>query len=135
MPIEKVEDNLYREYDGLVGLTLLNIYSKSKDAGKIRLLEFDRKNKEHLFVLRVALLGRDLYRMPVEVDCGWWDRLRLNRKLRKGFDKVGRVPDFVVKGVWVPHLLDLMRVDAEERLGGNFTFADIYNTYYEGSCD
>ena len=133
MPTEKLEDNVYREYDGLVGLTMLNIYSKSKEGKTIRLLDFDRKNKEHLFILRVALIARDLYGFPIEIDSNRWSVFCINWRLRKGFNKVRRAARTEVDGVWVPHLLDLMRPDGEERLGGNFSFADIYEAYYEGS--
>lgn len=133
MSTEKIENNIYREYDGLVGLTMLNIYSKSKEGKTIRLLNFDRKNKEHLFILRVALIARDLYGFPIEIDGSWWNVFCINWRLRKGFNKVRRAARTEVDGVWVPHLLNLMRPDGKERLGKNFSFADIYEAYYEGS--
>ena len=138
MPTEKLEDNVYREYDGLVGLTMLNIYSKSKDDKTIRLVGFDRKNKEHLFILRVALLARDIYQMPLEIEGSWWNIFCLNWKLRKGFRRVNRykkpfgIYHFGV--IFVPELLALMRPDGTARLGEDFSFADIYEVYYEGSC-
>ena len=133
MSAENLDNNTYREYDGLVGLTMLNIYSKSKEGKIIRLLDFDRKNKEHLFILRVALIARDLYGFPIEIDGSWRNIFCINWRLRKGFNKVRRAAWTAVNGVWVPHLLDLMRPDGEARLGENFSFADIYEAYYEGS--
>lgn len=135
MPTEKLEDIVYREYDGLVGLTMLNIYSKSKDDKTIRLVGFDRKNKEHLFILRVALLVRDIYQMPLEIEGSWWNIFCLNWKLRKGFQKVNRYKSPYHFGViFVPELLALMRPDGTARLGEDFSFADIYEAYYEGGC-
>ena len=138
MPTEKLEDNVYREYDGLVGLTMLNIYSKSKDDKTIRLVGFDRKNKEHLFILRVALLARDIYQMPLEIEGSWWNIFCLNWKLRKGFQRVNRYKNpfgnYHFGVIFVPELLALMRPDGTARLGEDFSFADIYEAYYEGSC-
>lgn len=125
--------DVFREYDGLVGLTMLNIYTLSKDLGTIRLINFDRKNKEHLYMLRVALIARDIYQMPIEIEGSWWDIFCINWKIRKGFNKVNRAPWAAVRGVWVPEVLDFMRPDGIQRLGENFTFADIYRQYYERS--
>ena len=129
------DEAILREYDGLVGLAILSIYSLSKDLGKIRLFNFNRKDKEHLFVLRMALMARDLYQFPIEIDCHWWDRLCINWKIRKSFNKVGKTPDFSFKGVYVNELLTAMRPGAIERLGKTFKFSDIYDVFYEGSCD
>ena len=135
---------LFREYDGLIGLTLLNLYTISRENKIIRLYHFDRKNTEHLYLLRIALMARDIYDFSLEVEGSWWDIFCLNWKLRKGFRKVKRYKHitgedeewlYAKGGTHVPELLDLMRSDGIERLGENFTFADIYHQYYEGSCN
>lgn len=126
-------DELYREYDGLVGLTMLNLHTASKEEGIIRLLNFNRHNKEHLYMLRIALFARDVYGFPIELDCDSWDIFHINWKLRKGFDKVKKASRFACNGVRTYGMLDMMREDGKQRIGENFTFADIYNTYYKGS--
>ena len=123
-----------REYDGLIGLTLLNLYSMSKELKTIRLFYFHPENKEHLFVLRVALIARDLYGFPVEVELSWFKTMLLNWKIRKGFSKVKRIKKNEYCGIWVSKFLEFMRPDGVQRLGKDFSFADIYETYYEGSC-
>ena len=132
-------NELFREYDGLIGLTMLNLWTMSKDHGVIRLYNFNRKNTEHLYILRVALMARALYDLPVEVEGSGWDIFRLNWKIRKGFDKIKRyklkVGENDSKGVNVPMLLDFMRKDGIDRCGDSFSFADIYNCYYEGSLN
>ena len=62
------EKQKYREYDGLVGLTMLNLYSAAKDTQTMNFFGFDRKNKEHLFLLRVAYYVRDLYSYEIKID-------------------------------------------------------------------
>lgn len=126
------EKQKYREYDGLVGLTMLNLYSAAKDTQTMNFFGFDRKNKEHLFLLRVAYYVRDLYSYEIKIDNSWWDVFCLNWKNRKGFKSVKRMKDNPICGISVPGILDLMRPDGIARIGEDFSFADIYEEYYEG---
>ena len=123
----------YRHYDELIATTLENIYEMSKD-GVIRLYCFNAKDKEHMCILRIALIARDLFQFPIEVDASWWDVLCLNRQLRKNFDKVTRFRLKVGKnddnGVNVPMMIDGFRAIANEHFGC-VTFKKIYEAYYE----
>ena len=127
-----VNDTKLREYDGLVRLTFNNLCAASNNQ-KIVLLNFDRKNLEHLYLLRVALLVRDVTNYEIKVDCSWWDFFMLNRKIRKGFKKIERSKER--NGIDTAWMLDLMRGDGQQRIDKNFSFADIYNQYYEGSLN
>ena len=131
MPIHKIEDDMYHKYDIIVSEMLTEIMNISSEKKVIRLLEFNRKDKNHLFVLRMALMARDLYQLPVQIDCSWWDRLALNWKIRKNFKRIGKVPDFCFNGVWVPKVLDLIKI----KTNFVFDFSNIYDAYYEGSLD
>lgn len=139
-----MEQNLIREYDGLVGLTMLNIYSISKEKKIIHLKNFNKKNREHLYILRVALMARSVYNFPIEVEGKWWNIFTLNQRIKKGFDKIKRCKldnresknEVSINGeINVPELLNLMRSDGIKRLGKGFTFANIYYQYYRGSLD
>ena len=83
-------DGLTHEYDKLISVTLINIHTLSKEKMKICLLGFNRKNLEHLYLLRIALYARDVYGFPIEIDASKWEVFCLNRKLRKNFSKVAR---------------------------------------------
>jgi hypothetical protein len=131
MPIYRIEDDMYHKYDIVVSEILSEIINLSAEKKTIRLLEFNRKDKNHLLVLRMALMARDIYHFPVEVDCNWWDRLILNWKIRKKFKKISKVPDFCLNGVWVPHVLDLIKI----KTNFVFDFSDVYDLYYEGSLN
>ena len=131
MPTESLQDELYRKYD-LVISEILTELMKTVDERKIlRLLFFNRKEKSNLLVLRVALMARDLYQVDVEIDCSFWDRLVINRKIRKVFGKVKKAPDYTARGAWVPDILKAVYV----RTDRVFDFGNIYSAYYEGSCN
>ena len=120
----------FHKFDIVISEILTEVMKCAEELGVIRLVEFDRKNKEHLLVLRVALMARDLYQIPVQIDCNWWNRLIINWKIRKIFDKVDQTPEYVINGVWVQETLDWLHV----KLDYTFDFSDVYETYYEGSC-
>ena len=130
--IEPTEEE-YRHYDELIATTLENIYEMSKD-GVIRLYCFNAKDKEHMCILRIALIARDLFQFPIEVDASWWDVVCLNWKLRKNFDKVKRfkvkLGKDALKGINVPMLIDKFHVIGRQYFGGA-DFKDVYEAYYE----
>ena len=127
------KDEIYREYDQLIGLTMQEIIKASKDEGVIRLLNFIPTNKGHIYLLRIALFARDIYDMPIELDCDSWDVFRINWKMRKGFSKVKKAHRFACKGVRSYALTEQIRNIGKERIGEHFLLEDIYNVYYKGS--
>ena len=134
MTIEEANVEIYRQFDQAVGLTLREMLKYFSPDGGLHLLGFDHNNMEHMYVLRIALMARDLWQVKVTIDSTWLNWRRLNWKLRKGFDKVGRTPSGWVKGVPVPEFLDEIRAIAKEKVGveDNFDFGTIYKLYYEG---
>lgn len=126
-----MNSELYREYDGLIGLTLLNLHTLSKEKGEAQLGSFDRKNKEHLFILRVALLGRTVHKIPVYVQCSWFDWVIINLFHCKGFARVKKFGKMFAPNIETQEVLDFMRGDGIARCGENFSFGDIYKEYYE----
>ena len=126
------EEEAYRNYDSMIATALENIYEMSD--GTIRLYRFDRNNKDHMCVLRIALIARDLFQYPIEVDASWWNVFCLNRKLRKNFDKVKRFRPKrgkdAPKGINVLMLVDKFHTISNTVFGG-VEFKDIYEAYYE----
>ena len=127
------KDELYREYDQLIGLTMFEIIKASKDEGVIRLLNFNPLNKGHIYLLRIALFVRDIYDMPIELDCDSWDVFRINWKMRKGFSKVKKANRFACTGIRSYALTEQVRNVGKERIAEHFILEDIYNAYYKGS--
>ena len=128
------EEETYRHYDGMIATALETIQDISAEEGIIRLYHFDRKNKAHMCILRIALIVRDLYQYPIEIDASWWDIMCLNWKLHKHFDKVKRfklkMGENDSKGVNVPMMLDLFVGIANHHFGC-VNFKEIYEAYYE----
>ena len=122
----------YRHYDELVATTLENIYEMSD--GAIRLYRFNRNDKEHMCILRIALIARDIFQLPIEVDASWLDVARLNWKLRKNFGKVKRfkvkLGKDAPKGINMPMLIDKFHTISNHHFGG-VDFKDVYEAYYE----
>ena len=135
MPFELMEDELYRTYDAAVAKTADVLINRSPYHDTIRLAGFDRNNQEHLFILRVALMVRDLCQTPVELAIPWWDGLVINWKIRKGFNKVKIVNRFEPNSIWVPSLVGKIKSEIREEHGICIHLDNIYNIYYEGSCD
>lgn len=132
------EEEIYREYDEIIALVLGEIYQRSEEEGIIRLYRFDRKNLEHMCILRIALIARDLFHFPIEVDASWRDVLCLNWSLRKNFDKVKRyklkMNSNDGKGINVLMVIDKYHSIIEYGSNfGRFDFTDIYRAYYERS--
>ena len=66
MPTHTLEDELYHKYDMVVS-EILNEIMKTVDENKtIHLLHFDSKDKEHLLILRVALMAREIFHVSIK---------------------------------------------------------------------
>lgn len=136
MPIEKVEDRMYRIYDEAISIMISNLHQSSISTGKIQLLSFNRNNVEHLCMLRAALLARDLFDVEVEIDAPWFDVLRINWKIRKSFKKIKKMAFDEGSGIPTSILLNCIRSDVEKQFcRDNFSFSNVYHAYYEGSLN
>ena len=134
MPTHTLEDELYRIYDAVITKTMKELINRSPYHDTIRLSGFDRKNQEHLFILRVALMVRDLYGTPVELAIPWWDGVVVNWKTRKGFNKIKIVNRFAPSSIWTPSLVGKIKSEIRNEHDVCIHLDNIYNTYYEGSC-
>ena len=136
MPIEKIEDRMYRIYDEAISIMISNLHQSSISTGKIQLLSFNRNNVEHLCMLRAALFARDLFDVEVEIDAPWFDVLRINWKIRKSFKKIKKMTFDEGSGIPTSILLNYIRGDIEKHFcNEDFSFANVYHAYYEGSLN
>lgn len=126
-PHEK--DELYNKYDEIINITMVNLYSLSKEKGEIILSGIDRHNKDHLYVLRIALIAKDVYNFPLKIRTGFWNWLALNWRMRKLSRRVPRDKgEYNV--VSVNKLLEFMYPPIKDYMGHGFEFGDIYSEFY-----
>lgn len=122
---------LLDNYDEIINITMVNLYTLTKEKGTIIISDFNRKNRDHLFVIRVALMAKDVYGFPLKMRCGFWDWIILNWKMRKLSRFIPR-DNVSLPVVNIPKLLEFMYPPIKEYMGENFKFEHIYNQFYEG---
>ena len=122
---------LLDNYDEIINITMVNIYTLTKEKGTIIISDFNRKNRDHLFVIRVALMAKDVYGFPLKMRCGFWDWIILNWKMRKLSRFIPR-DNVSLSVVNIPKLLEFMYPPIKEYMGENFKFEHIYNQFYKG---
>ena len=127
-------EELFNRYDEIINITMVNLYTLCKDTETILLSGLDRKNRDHLFILRVALLAKDFYNFPLKMRIGFWDSFVLNWRMRK---LTRRVPRDLNPGpaVNVPELIDFMYPHIRAFMGEDFEFGHIYNAFYGKELD
>lgn len=124
-------EELLDKYDEIINITMINLYTLCKDTQTIVISDFDCKNRDHLFILRVALMAKDVYGFPLKLRTDLWDWLVINWKMHK---LSRRVPRYLEPGpsVNVPGLIEFMYPPIKEYMGENFKFEHIYNQFYKG---
>lgn len=129
-----MQGDIYHIYDVAVSKVLAKFIDNSPYCDAVYLRGFDRKNKEHLFVLRIALMYRELTQTPVEIECSKWDSFIVNWNIRKGFNKVKRMNSGTPGGYYVPELIVSVKNEIKLKYDVWTYLGKIYDTYYEGSC-
>ena len=118
-------------YDKVIAMALSEYRDFAKVTNTIYLNNFNCNNLEHLFVLRMAVMARDLYHYDIKVSGSWWDIFCLNLKRRSGFDKIKR-DKLNWGGIDVPDFVNRLREYGKSLLFDSFNLEDIYHHYYEG---
>lgn len=130
----KEMNELYNKYDKIINITMVNLYTLSKDKNEIVLSNIDRKNKDHLYILRIAIIAKDIYNFPLKLHTSFWNWFCLNWRMRKLSRRVPRE-----KGeenlIDTAQLIDFMREPISEYMGVDFKFGDIYNAFYRKDLD
>lgn len=129
------QKELFNKYDAIINITLVNFYSLGKDKRELILSGIDRKNKDHLYILRTALLAKDVHNFPLKLKAGFWNWLVLNWRLRKLSRHIPREKNFDAESIDAQALIDFMYCGLKETMGEDFKFADIYNAFYKGDLD
>ena len=120
-------------YNELCGIAMYHLYVRSRQHDNICLLGFDCTNKEHLFLYHVALGLAGTMQSRVVCQTSFWDARKFNKNIKdKNFKMTRAKRRDRAHGVKTKQLLEELRDAAKEKLVDEFTFADIYECFYEG---
>lgn len=119
-----------RIYDEICGAAFVNLFTLSKDGETIEFRFFDSKNEEHLFLLGVAKGLAGSLGKKVAIDVSKFQLWKLNRGIDKDCRIIQLDKTHAASAIHPDMVLDFMRSKAVEACGEDFTFADIYNQYY-----
>ena len=125
-----VDTDKLRKYDEICGAAFVNLFTLSKNSDTIAFREFNPKNKEHLFVLGVAKSLAGSSGKKVALDVNKFQLWKLNRGIDKDCRLILVDGKEAIYSIDPDELLAFMRPKAVEACGEDFTFADIYNEYY-----
>jgi hypothetical protein len=128
--VTSVDADKLRKYDEICGAAFVNLFTLSKDSDTIAFRGFNPKNKEHLFVLGVAKGLAGSSGKKVALDVNKFQLWKLNRGIDKDCRLVSVDGKEAIYSIDPDDLLSFMRPKAVEACGNDFTFADIYNEYY-----
>lgn len=125
------KDILYDKYDQAINVVMVNIYTLTKEKGQIILENIDRNDKDHLLILRVAMIAKDVYNFQLKLKTGFWNWVVLNWRMRNlsRFVRRERESD---ANVDVDALVNFMTPILQKDIGKFFCFEDIYNAFYKG---
>jgi hypothetical protein len=125
------KDVLYNLYDQAINALMINIYTLTKDRREIVLSDINRKDKNHLLILRVALIAKDIYDFPLKIKTNFWNWLALNWKMRKMSYHIPREKT-QEENVNIKALIKFMTPALREVIDEDFEFGCIYNAFYKG---
>ena len=125
-----VGNDIFVKYDHLCYITFLNIKTKADGMDRICFKDFDASNKEHMFVLSVAISCYGLLNRNIAVPSFFWTRRRLNKHYDSSCKIEKITKEEKEKGISVCDMLEFMRGYACELVGPEFRFGDIYEAYY-----
>lgn len=126
----EVSPEKLRVYDEICGAAFVNLFTLSKDSETIAFRFFDPKDEEHLFLLGVAKGLAGSLGKKVSLDVNKFQLWKLNRGIDKDCRMIPLNKTEEDGAIHPDMVLDFMRAKAVEACGEDFTFADIYNQYY-----
>ena len=124
------KDILYDKYDQAINATMVNLYTLSKEKEEIILENIDRNNKNHLLILRVAMIAKDIYNFQLKLKTNFWNWIVLNWRMRKLSRFVHRERESDAN-VDVDALVNFMTPVLQKAIEEDFNFSDIYDAFYK----
>ena len=126
-----MDKQILKAYNELVGITLTNLYTLSKNKQTLSLGKFDIEDPEHLYMMSVAVGSASIIDKEIRVDTGYFDR----KKLYKMYpcDKFNWKKRAKKKECFnTNEVLDFMRPAGVDLTDNEmFWFGEIYEEFYE----
>lgn len=121
-----MNQEIYDKMDEISQIALVNLYTLSKNEKTINLRNFELKNKEHLFLIEIAAILETVCGKELSADCGFWQRLKLKKHLKRKVKK-----ESLENGINVPEVLDFMRPHLKVLFPeGDIDFGTVYDVFY-----
>lgn len=126
-----MDKKLMKAYNELVGITLTNLYTLSKDKNTLSLGKFDINDPEHLYMMSVAIGSASIIDKEIRVDAGYFDRKKLYKMYpcdKFNWKKRARKKECFNTN----EVLNFMRQAAVELTDNEiFWFGEIYEEFYK----
>ena len=123
-----MDENIKKEdldyYDIVLNNLVVNIYSLSIDAQKIKIGYLNWKNKIHKLFLSQCINTQLITSFPIEINCSLLDYFRI-KKIYKN-NKIKRVKN--CGGMNISEIVNFMSKDLNKPIE---LFEDIYSVYYD----
>ena len=121
-------EELYKQYDGILGATIINIFSFSKKDNYIVFNNFDYKNKLHRVFLESAFLLSTTHKMDIYLNMPLHSFLYFKYfVIKKRGEKVFRIRDAQENGVNIEEVAEFEAKSYNHTIS---VFDDIYDAYY-----
>lgn len=131
---DELQLELERKYNEICQAAMVKIYRRtifSNDSEIIPIKGINLKDAEHLFILSTAKAIGGVFSAQVALKVPAWRRWRLNRKIKiKGSKYLPYKEEYDEYAIDPKEILAELREWAEELVGPDFTFDDIYYEFY-----
>lgn len=114
------------KYDELCNISMINLYTLSKKEKKIKLSNFDFKNKKHLYLLSIAKILNTLYGYKICIQSNFVDYIKYKIKHMNKYIKYKRK---MLNGIEINSFLN--HITTAQKLDENI-WIDIYNVFFKG---
>lgn len=131
----KYSDTFYRKIDSICDIAITNIYTASKKDKKIVLSNIDVNNEDHMFLVNIGIIARDIFDWPIYFCGNIWNWFKLYRKTKKENRTYLRflfplekkkTKNIIDSEEFLKFMTPLLKTVEEE----NITYGDIYKIYY-----
>lgn len=105
--------NNEKYYNQLSEICLINLYTLSKEKGKIELKDFSFKNKQHLFLLNIASILHNLYGYEIFLEAKFLEliKYKIHTKHSKFIYRKAKLDKGINIENFLNHIADAQKVD------------------------